>query len=102
MQSMQHTRQDILETLRRNFADLAQRFDVQSLAVFGSASRDQLRPESDVDILVRFKAPATLRGYAELKDHLESLLGRSVDLATEPMLKSALRERILNEAIHVA
>ena len=91
-----------LEIIRSHAADLHERFAVQSLAVFGSASRGTLRADSDVDVLVRFRKPASPELYFGLKDYLESLLGREVDLATEPMLKPRFRERIEGELTYVA
>jgi predicted nucleotidyltransferase len=39
----------------------------RSLAIFGSAVREEARPESDVDFLVEFQGPATFNGYMDLK-----------------------------------
>jgi len=75
---------------------------VEKLAVFGSTSRGERRPDSDVDILVVFNRPSTLDRYMSLKFLLEELLGRRVDLVTQKALCPELRERILSEAIQVA
>jgi predicted nucleotidyltransferase len=50
---------------------------------------------SDIDILVDFSAPVTLFEFARLRRHLQSLLGRPVDLVTRDALKPQLRERVL-------
>jgi len=72
---------------------------VASLAVFGSAARDEARPESDVDLLVEFSQPVGLFELVAVKEYLEELLGLPVDLVTRDSLKQQLRERILKEAI---
>ena len=77
------------------------RFGVRSLALFGSAARDEIRPESDLDILVEFEGKATFDRYMELKFLLEELFGRRVDLVTRKAIKPRLRARIEREAIHV-
>lgn len=64
---------------------LCQRYQVRSLAVFGSAARgDDFRPDtSDADFLIEFERDSTLpplRAYFGLRDALADLLGRSVDL----------------------
>jgi len=77
-------------------------FGVQSLALFGSVARDEARPGSDVDILVRFSQPIGFFGLIRLQWFLESLLSRPVDLVTPDGLKPQLRERILREVIDAA
>jgi uncharacterized protein len=75
---------------------------VQWLALFGSAARDELRPESDVDVLVCFEGPATFDGYFALKNYLEGELGRPVDLVTDKGLRKEIRPNVEREAIRVA
>jgi len=92
-------RGEILQLLAAHRPELA-RFSVKSLAIFGSVARDEARPDSDVDILVEFDEPVGLFEFVRLKDYLETLLDRSVDLVTPDALKEQLRERILKEAVH--
>jgi hypothetical protein len=94
------TREEILRVLSSHRADL-QRFGVKSLALFGSAAREDVRAESDVDLLVEFEQPVGLFEFVDLKDFLESVLGRPVDLGTPQSLKPRLRERVLSEAVRV-
>jgi len=77
---------------------------VRSLAVFGSVARDEATDASDVDILVEFEEGARvgLFAFIELKQFLEHLLGRSVDLGTPDTLRPRIRDRVLKEAIRVA
>ena len=70
----------ILNLLHRHRDDFTRRFGARYLALFGSAARDELHDDSDVDILVEFEGPGTFDGYMDLKFFLESLLGRQVDL----------------------
>lgn len=95
-------RDDIIEQLRRHRARL-DRFGVRSLALFGSVVRNQARRDSDVDLLVEFEAgrPDGLFQFVELKNVLEGLLGRPVDLITAANIKPRLRDRILGEAVVV-
>ena len=68
---------------REAIARACRAHDVRRLRVFGSAVSDQFRPEhSDLDILVDF-APGTpdpFDAYFGLKEDLERILGRRVDL----------------------
>jgi len=56
-------RASILATLTANRQLLAQRFGVREIGLFGSAARDQLRPDSDIDLLVEFDAPPNFDRY---------------------------------------
>ncbi len=70
--------------------------------VFGSFSRDEQTPTSDVDIIVVFdeKAEVSLIGYVRIQYELETIFGRKVDLVEEGSLlpfavESANRDRKL-------
>jgi len=94
-------REQALRLLSNHMEEVRQRFGVESLALFGSVARDQAGPESDLDILVAFATTPGFFGFLDLKEYLEKLLGRPVDLVTNNALKKQLRERILREALHV-
>jgi hypothetical protein len=72
---------------------------IRRLALFGSALRDDLTPESDVDLLVEFE-PGTRVGlrFFVLEQELSDLLGRKVDLNTPGFLSEHFREKVLAEA----
>lgn len=56
---------------------------VSGLWVFVSAARGELRPDSDIDVLVEFDRPVSLFEFARLRRRLQGLLGRPVDLADD-------------------
>ena len=95
-------RQQILALLARHRSEIGSRFRVHSLGLFGSAARDELAPGSDVDVLVEFDGPASYEGYFALKDHLEALLGRPVDLVTAAGLKPRARRHVERDLVRVA
>ncbi len=99
---MSPDRDQILHTLSAHRQELAQRFGVKQLSLFGSAARDQLRDDSDVDVLVEFEGDATYEGYFKLQDYLEALLGRSVDLVTERGLKPRARKHVQKDLVRIA
>lgn len=92
----------ILKLLSQHREELRSRFGAKRLALFGSAARDELRDESDIDVLVEFDGPATFDGYMDMKFYLEKLLGRQVDLVTEKGLREEIRPRVEKEAVRVA
>ena len=92
---------DVMQLLQQHKPQLARVFGVTVLALFGSAARDQLRSNSDIDILVAFDGPATSMRYFGVQFYLEDLLGRPVDLVTEKALRQELRPYIERQAIRV-
>ena len=65
--------------------------DVRRLRLFGSAASDRFRPEhSDVDILVDFTpgTPDPFDAYFGLKEDLERILGRKVDLVMAEAMRN--------------
>ena len=91
----------ILQLLAQHKPQLAQRYGVLRLALFGSTARDAASAESDIDILVAFDGPATSQRYFGVQFYLEDVLGRPVDLVTEKALRTELRPHIEREALHV-
>ena len=65
-------------------AAFCRRWKITELALFGSVLRDDFRPDSDVDVLVTFAPEAgwTLFDLVHLKEELQAVLGRSVDVVT--------------------
>jgi uncharacterized protein len=86
-----------VEEIRLAALPILRRYGVTKAAVFGSAVKGQLRPESDIDILVRIGEDISLLGFVGLKLDLEQALSRRVDLVEYDMIKPRLRERILEE-----
>ena len=76
--------------------ELAERFSVRSIGVFGSTVAGQANAQSDVDILVELNEP-TFDHYMELKFRLEEVLGRDVDLVLKDALKPRLKPIIEKE-----
>ncbi len=96
---------DQSEVIRRLTEDgerIRTEYAVAELSLFGSWARGEAKPGSDIDILVRFEGPATFRGYFDLKEHLEKLIGGPVDLVTESGLRAELRPAVQKDRIRVA
>ena len=81
-------------------AEFCKLYQVRELSLFGSAVRGELRPDSDLDILVTFQPEARI-GFLTLSRmarELSELLGRPVDLVPKDGLKPAIRAAVLAEA----
>ena len=92
--------QAILEILRTHRGALTE-MGVLTLALFGSAARGELRPDSDIDMLTELEPPYTFDRYIRVKFYLEDLLGRPVDLVMAETLKSRVRPFVEKEAVYV-
>lgn len=84
-------------------AAVCQRHHIQRLAVFGSAVRDNLRPDTDVDILVQFEADQhpTLFDMGAVQMELTEILHLEVDLKTAAFLSRHFRQQALDQAVVV-
>ena len=83
-----------------SLAEVCRRYGVKELSLFGSAVRGEMRPESDIDIMVEFE-PGVRIGlikFESFADELESLAGRRVDLVTKHGMKPWVRTRVLKDA----
>jgi len=81
-------------------AALCRRYHVRELALFGSAVREDFRPDSDIDLLIEFE-PETKVGFmtlARLQRELSIVLGRRVDLVPKGGLKPIIRRSVLDSA----
>ena len=90
--------------------DFCRRWKVTELALFGSALREDLRSDSDVDILVSFAQDATwsLFDLVRMQEELSTMFEREVDLVERRAVENSenyiRRRHILNSAepIYVA
>ena len=94
------TRREALRRLTRNREKLREQ-GVHHISLFGSTSRDQATPQSDVDLLVEFDPAAHvgLFDFVRLLDHLSDVMDTRIDLATPEALRPEMRAEILAEAI---
>ena len=89
-------RDQIIELLRTFKNENAEKYGIESMALFGSVARGEHNENSDVDLLIKFKSPS-LYLYAELADALETILGIKVDIVSASAKK---RPGFLDKSIH--
>lgn len=89
-----------IEVDEASLVELCRQYRVRELALFGSAARGEMRPDSDIDLLVEFLpgAKVDLVDYAGLMLDLSKLIGRKVDLVSKNGLKPLIRASVLKEA----
>ena len=83
-------------------ADFCRRHHIERLCLFGSVLRDNFRPESDIDVLVEFKAGKTPGwDFFAMQDELSVIMGRRVDLNTPKFLSRYFRDEVVAGALPI-
>ncbi len=85
---------------KEKIAEFCRRNHIIKLALFGSALREELKPESDIDILVEFErghVPGLIT-FAGMEIELTDMIGRKVDLRTAGDLSRYFRDEVVNSA----
>jgi len=77
---------EIKNELKKMKPELAERFHVNSIGLFGSVVREDFNEKSDIDIIVDFTRPIGI-AFIDLADILESALKRRVDLVSKKGVK---------------
>ena len=80
--------------------ELADRYHVETMAIFGSVTRGDAREDSDIDILVDFDEPIGL-DFVQLAEDLEAILGRRVDLVSRNAIKPRYWEYVKRNLVYV-
>lgn len=84
--------------IQEKISPILRAYGVKKASVFGSISRGDDRPDSDVDLLVeRGPEPMGIYKFIGLKYDLEDALGRDVDLVSEGYINKFLEPHIMPE-----
>jgi uncharacterized protein len=89
----------MLQDKRDEILRIAAAHGAQNVRVFGSVSRGEAGAKSDVDLLVKLEPGRSLLDLIAIKQELEDLLGREVDVVTEDAVSPYIREQVLKEAV---
>ena len=81
--------------------ELASRFDVREIGIFGSVARGEADMQSDLDLLVEFGPRADLITYIGLWQFLEDTFGMNIDLVTKGGLRADMREKVMRDLVVV-
>ena len=88
---------EIINIIRKSKPELAARYGVSEVGLFGSFVHREENASSDIDILVSFNRDIDLLDFVDLKQLLEAKLRARVDLVMRSALKPAIGKRILQE-----
>jgi uncharacterized protein len=90
---------DIIKTLKKHEKEIREKYKVKKIGVFGSYVRGDIKETSDIDVLVEFERPIGWE-FFDIKEFLEEILGKDVDLVTVGALKPQLKDRVLKEVVY--
>lgn len=80
-----------VQEVQQKINSILEASNVEYAGVFGSVARGSARPDSDVDILVKFKNRPTFQAYITVDADIRRALGLDVDLLTEGSVNKYLR-----------
>lgn len=94
---------DPIAYLRSRREELARTYGITSIRVFGSRSRGDARPDSDIDVLIEAERPYRfdLLGLIALEQELSEDIGLPVDLILEEDLKPGVAASARADAVSV-
>lgn len=87
---------NVLE-IQNKITPVLKEYGVKRAAVFGSVSRGEDKPKSDIDIMISLGKPMGMFAYMRLLREMENRLGRKVDLVTENSINKFVRPYIQSE-----
>ena len=91
---------DIQYILRTEKRQLATKYGVSRIGVFGSFAFGDFTKKSDIDVLVEFNRSIGLFQLLSLQEYLSDKLGRKVDLVPKDSLKKYIKKDILKTTVY--
>src|SRR5690625_432796 len=92
---------NLLQEKRELILKSAGEHGIKNVRIFGSVSRHEDGPESDLDLLRELKEDRSLFDLIRFKQEIEDLLEVKVDVATENSIHWSMKEDVLNEVIQL-
>jgi hypothetical protein len=92
-----------IEIPKEQLIILAKRHELKELALFGSVLSEEFSKESDIDVLIEFlpDVKASLFDLVEIKDELESIFMRKVDVVEKTGLRNPFRRKSILENLEI-
>ncbi|MDA8211847.1 MAG: nucleotidyltransferase family protein [Clostridia bacterium] len=91
----------LLKEKRHDIMNIASSNGVTKISLFGSVARGEETVNSDIDFLVEFEENRSLFDLIRLKQELESLLQRPIDVVTENGVHPMMRDGILSQVVEL-
>jgi uncharacterized protein len=95
------SRQEVMARLRSLKGELATRYDVREIGIFGSVARGDDDQKSDLDLFVEFGPDADLITFIGLWQYLEDTFGTRIDLVSKGGLRGDMRDSVIRDLVFV-
>ena len=93
-------RQSILRSLKSNMPKIS-KLGIRRIALFGSYVHGTQTEDSDIDLLVEFReGEKTFDNFMSLKELMENMFGKRVDIVLENRIKTAMKKEISRSAVY--
>ncbi len=92
-----------IEVDEKQIAQFCRKWKIKEFALFGSVLRDDIGPDSDVDVVVAFEpdAPWSLFEWGDMTEELKRIFGREVHLVEKEGLRDPFRRHAILTAKEV-
>lgn len=90
---------NLVETYKKQLTEICDNHNVKELYLFGSILTDKFSEHSDIDMLIQFGHIDLLKyfdNYMDLKEELEQLFHRSVDLVENQAVRNPIFRKVLD------
>ena len=85
------------DNIKNKISPILKKYGVKRAGVFGSFSRGEDTPQSDVDILISIGKPMGMFAYMQMKREIEFVLEKKIDIVTEKSINKFIRPYIIKE-----
>lgn len=94
-------KETVLKKLEDNLSEIQERFGIETIGIFGSVSRGEDSPESDIDFLYRFQHPeaADIDDLFRLTQYLKEMFQREVEMISMDYVDPYILKNVKNDAI---
>ena len=81
----------------KTIVDYLKQYKVIEIGIFGSFARNEMTDKSDIDILVEYSRGTTILDIVKMKQELNELIGRKIDLVSKRAVRKRIMENILTD-----
>lgn len=87
--------------IQKKIAPILKEYNITKAGIFGSYARGDFKRQSDVDILIELDEKYSLYDLIGIKQRLEKVLRKKVDLVEYETIRKELKKRILGEEVRI-